>query len=140
MFKIILLLLLSICALAQDTSVPVKESSSDLRNGMVVFSIEDAVNHEVLWLEKTANLDYFLHYKNRKIEKIQKIASRDAKKMDQDFAARFIKCEYELSKSPQECSVTLRLSMKGEKQVICAKEEEKTQEIIPFLKGLNGRF
>ena len=140
MFKIILSLLLSFTALAQDTSSPVKESSSDLRAGLVVFSIEDTKKSEIYWLERTANLDFYLYYKNGKEEKIQKIDSRDAKKMDQDFAARFLKCEYELPASQIECPVTLRLSMKGEKQAICAKDEEKTQEIIPFMKDLNKRF
>ncbi len=140
MFKIILSLLLSFTAFAQDTSAPVKESSSDLRSGLVVFSIEDTTKNEIYWLERTANLDFYLYYKNENKEKIQKIDSRDAKKMDQDFAARFIKCEYELPASQNECPVTLRLSMKGEKQVICAKDEEKTQEIIPFMKDLNKRF
>ncbi len=140
MFKMMLLLFLSLNVGAQDTSSPVKESTSDLRNGTVIFSIEDVKENEIYWLERTANLDYFLHYKNEKKEKLQKIDSRDAKKMDMDFASRFLKCEYELPAAPQKCSVTLRLSMKGEKQVVCAKEEEKTQEIVPFVKDLNNRF
>lgn len=140
MFKFILSLLLSFTALAQDTSAPAKESTSDLRNGLVIFSIEDLKKDEMFWLERTPNLDFYLHFKNKKNEKIQKIDSRDAKKMDMNFAARFLKCEYELPASPKECSVTLRLSMKGEKQVICAKDEEKTQEIIPFMQDLNRRF
>lgn len=140
MFKFILSLLLSFTVLAQDTSAPAKESISDLRNGLVIFSIEDLKKDEMFWLERTPNLDFYLHFKNKKNEKIQKIDSRDAKKMDMDFAARFLKCEYELPASPKECSVTLRLSMKGEKQVICAKDEEKTQEIIPFMQDLNRRF
>lgn len=131
---------LSLSAFAQHASQPAKESTADLRTGIVMFSIEDKEEDALYWLERTANLDYFLRMKMDDEEKILKIDTRDAKKLDMDFASRFLKCEYELPPSPKDCEVTLRLSMKGEIQNICTKDEKKTQEMKPFLKALIKRF
>jgi len=136
----ILLFLVSFTSFAQHASQPVKESSADLRSGIIMFSIEDTEEDSVYWLERTANLDYFLRMKEGDDEKIRKVDTRDAKKVDMDFASRFLKCQYELPPSPKDCKVTLRLSMKGETQDICKKDDKKAQEMMPFLKALMKRF
>lgn len=105
-----------------------------------MFSIEDTEEDSVYWLERTANLDYFLRMKEGDDEEIRKVDTRDAKKVDMDFASRFLKCQYELPPSPKDCKVTLRLSMKGETQDICKKDDKKAQEMMPFLKALMKRF
>ena len=133
-------LILSLSTFAQHASQPVKESSADLRSGIVMFSIEDVSEEKVYWLERTPNLDYFLRMKEEDDEQIRKVDTRDARKLEMDFASRFLKCQYELPPSPEECKVTLRLSMKGEQQNICKKEDKKTQEIVPFYKELAKRF
>ena len=133
-------LILSLSTFAQHASQPVKESSADLRSGIVMFSIEDVSEEKVYCLERTPNLDYFLRMKEEEDEEIRKVDTRDARKLEMDFASRFLKCQYELPPSPEECKVTLRLSMKGEQQKICKKEDKKTQEIVPFYKELAKRF
>lgn len=127
--------------LAFATPQPQKESNLDLRAGLEVFAIEDLEGESVYWLERTANLDYFLRMKQENgKEKIQKIPTPEAKKLDREFASHFLKIQYELPPSPEGCKVTLRLTMKGETQNICRKEEGKTQEIQPFFKDLSKRF
>jgi hypothetical protein len=128
-------------SLAQDSSQPEKESVFDLRYGREVFRIVDVQEETEVWLERTSNLDHFLRMKvDDEEEKIQKISSMDAKKLDKEFAKRFFKCQYELPPSEAGCKVTLRLTMKGEGQDVCRKDDGKTQEIRPFLNGLVKRF
>jgi hypothetical protein len=137
----LLTLCLSLTAFAQHEAQPQKESASDHRSGLQVFHISDLENDQEIWLEKTLSLDYFLRMKGDDgADKIQKISSKDAKQLDTRFASRFIKCQYDLPPSPTGCKVTLRLSMKGETQELCGKDEKKTQEILPFLEELTKRF
>ena len=133
-------LLLSFSAFSQHASQPTKESSDDLRDGTVMFQIHDIDEKSDLWLERTPNLDYFLRFKENKDEKIIKLAAREAKKLDMEFASRFLKCQYELPPSPEGCEATLRLTLKGDVQEICGKDENKAQEILPFAKELQKRF
>jgi hypothetical protein len=135
-----LTMLLSFSAHAQHASQPMKESTDDLRSGLIMFSIEDLKRGTTLWLERTANLDYFLRWKDKKDEKIIKVAGRDAKQFDREFASKFLKCQYELPSSSEGCKVTLRLIMKGERQDICEKDEKKAQEILPLAQKLETRF
>lgn len=138
---LLLLLVLSIPAFAQHSSQPEKESSDDLRTGLTMFSIDDLDEETKYWLERTPNLDYLLRMKeDDEDEKLVKLSTRDAKKLDMEFASKFLKCMYELPPSPEGCKVTLRLSMKGEPQDICGKDEKKAQEIESFVKGLAKRF
>lgn len=137
---IFLLLLFTLSALAQHTDQPVKESVSDLRSNMVMFSIEEASDDKIYWLERTAGEDYFLRMKDGEDETLQKISSRDARAMDMDFASRFLKVQYEIPAGEGKCQVTLRLTMKGDSQDICKKDDKKAQEITPFLKALTKRF
>lgn len=136
---ILLLTMVISTAIAQHQ--PQKESSSDLRTGLVMFTIEDLDKETLVWLERTGNLDYFLRVKDEDDEeRIQKIPTPEAKKLDMEFASKFLKVQYELPPSPEGCKVTLRLMMKGERLDICSKEDKKTQEIEPFMKDLGKRF
>lgn len=137
---VLLFFTLNLC-LAQHSAQPAKESTSDLRSGLELFKIVSVEEGAEIWLERTASLDYFLRLKKKgNEEKIQKVTSKDAQKLDMDFASRFLKCQYELPSSPLNCKVTWKLSMKGETQDICGKDEKKSQEIDPFLKDLRKRF
>jgi hypothetical protein len=137
---LLLSLILSFSALAQHSSQPEKESSSDLRTGLVMFSIHNLEKDMMLWLERTSNDDFFLKKKEKGEEKMTKISGRDAKKLDQEFAAKFLKAMYELPASPEGCKAMLQLSMKGEAQDICGKDDKKTQEFLPFSQDLSKRF
>lgn len=136
---IVLLLIIASTVLAQN-SQPQKESSEDLRSGIVMFSLEDISNEKTIWLERTQGLDYFLKIKIEDEEKIQKVTTKDAKVLDAHFASRFLKTLYEFPASETGCKVTLRLTMKGETQEICNKDDKKTQEMTPFFKDLEKRF
>lgn len=139
--KVLLILLFTANLWAQHSSQPEKESSADLRTGIMVFSIDHLGDEKKIWLERTANLDYFLHMQiEEDDEKIQKITTKDAKQMDMDFASRFLKCQYELPPSEEGCKVTLRLTMKGEALEVCRKDDKKTQAIEPFYKEIEKRF
>lgn len=134
-----LIFILSLPVFSQ-TQQPEKESKDDLRAGLVMFSIEDVGEDTTYWLERTTGQDYFLRMKEDDDEKIMKISSKDAKKLDMDFASKFLKLMYELPASPEGCKVTLRLTMKGEKQDMCGKDEKKAQEMVPFMKEVAKRF
>ena len=139
----LLLFIFAFCQLAyaQHSEQPQKESTSDLRNQSVLFSIEDTSSKKTFWLERTQSMDYFLRMKEGGSEDtIKKIDSSSAKKLDMDFASRFLKCQYEIEEVKGDCKVTLRLSMKGETQDLCGKDDKKTQEIIPFLTNLSKQF
>lgn len=136
---LLLFIILSLPAFSQ-TPQPEKESKDDLRSGLVMFSMEDIGEETTYWLERTVAQDYFLRMKEDGEEKIMKISSKDAKKLDMDFASKFLKLMYELPASPEGCKVTLRLSMKGETQDVCGKDEKKAQEIVPFMKDVAKRF
>lgn len=126
---------------AQYSEQPAKESVSDLRSSVVMFSIEDVKEDKLFWLERTANLDYFLRMKDEDNEEtIRKVDSRDAKKLDLDFASRFLRSQYEIEAAAGECQITLRLMLKGDAQEICRKDDKKNQEFVPFLQLLSKRF
>jgi hypothetical protein len=125
---------------AQHTSQPEKESTTDLRSGLVMFSVEDVKEETIYWLERTANYDYFLRMKEDDDEKILKVGSKDALKLDREFASKFLKAQYEIESVTGDCKVTLRLSLKGEGQDLCKKDDKKTQEFLPFIKSLAQRF
>ena len=140
--KLLFFIILSLSsAFAQHSEQPTKESTSDLRNQSILFSIEDVPNKKTFWLERTQSMDYFLRTKESgSDEEIKKIDSGSAKKLDMDFASRFLKCQYEIEEVKGDCKVTLRLSMKGETQDLCGKDDKKTQEMTPFLKNLSKQF
>jgi hypothetical protein len=134
-----LIFILSLPVFSQ-TQQPEKESKDDLRAGLIMFSMEDIGEDTTYWLERTTGQDYFLRMKEDDDEKIMKISSKDAKKLDMDFASKFLKLMYELPPSPEGCKVTLRLTMKGETQDMCGKDEKKAQEMMPFMKDVAKRF
>lgn len=126
--------------IAQHSDQPVKESTSDLRSQTTIFKIEDLQSKSIYWLERNGTMDYFLRHTKGSEELIRKIDSREAKRLDRDFASKFLKCQYELPAAQEDCKVTLRLNMKGEHQDICAKEDKKTQEVNTFVQSISHRF
>lgn len=136
----LLLMLMNLSVFAQHSEQPAAESSTDLRNQTVVFSIEEVGKDKTIWLLRTSGLDYFLKMKNDGEETVRKIDSRSAQKLDRDFAASFLKCEYEIPKSEGECAPVIKMTMKGEQQDICQKDDRKSQEMAPLLKELHKRF
>lgn len=139
-YAFVVLTALFTLAHAQYSEQPQKESSTDLRSQTVLFSIEIPEDKKTFLLERTASQDYFLRRKIKKEETIKKVAGREAQRLDRDFASRFLRSQYELPSKEGECEVTLRLSMKGEAQDICEKDEKKTQEFEPILDELARRF
>ncbi|HXH32100.1 MAG TPA: hypothetical protein VNJ01_14950 [Bacteriovoracaceae bacterium] len=138
--QLVICLFFSLTAFAQYSEQPNKESTADLRSTSTLFKIEDVTQNKTYLLERTPGLEYFLKRTSGKEEVIRKIDSREAKKLDQDFASRFLKCQYQLIDVAGECKVTLRLSMKGETQDICHKDDKKTQEVNTFVESISGRF
>lgn len=133
-------LVLSAHALGQNTHQPQKESHLDIRTNSIIFLLESLPLKKVFWLERTPNLEYFLKMENNRQQKILKISSREALRIDREFASKFLKCQYELPESTKNCNVTLRLKMKSETQEICDKEDQKAQEIESLFKKLQELF
>lgn len=138
--KFLVLLMFISSAFAQHSEQPVKEDSTDLRDQSVLFSIEDVSAGKSWFLERSPSFTNVLRKIEKGDESVRKIDGRVAQKLDRDFAARFIKCQYEITSPEGECKVTLRLTMKGEAQDICAKDDKKSQEIQTFLTELAQRF
>jgi hypothetical protein len=131
-----LMLLLPLLACAQHAAQPSKEDNSDLRDASALFRIEDVKNGKVILLERSYHLRRF----ERQGESVRKMSSQEAQQLDRDFAARFIRVQYELPEMAGDCEITLRLNMKGEEQELCSKDEKKTQEISSFVDELEKRF
>ncbi len=138
--KFLVLLLFMSAAFAQHSEQPVKEDSTDLRDQSVLFSIEDVATGKAWYLERSPSFTNVIRKVDKGDESIRKIDGRLAQKLDRDFASRFLKCQYEITSPEGECKVTLRLTMKGEAQDICAKDDKKSQEIQTFLADLTKRF
>ncbi len=127
-------------ALAQHSDQPVKEDSTDLREETVLFSIEEVGQNKTWFLERSPSFTNVLRKKVKDEETVRKIDGRIAQKLDRDFASRFLKCQYEIPATEGDCKVTLRLTMKGESQDICEKDDKKSQEIRTFVEDISKRF
>ncbi len=127
-------------AMAQHSEQPVKEDSSDLREETVIFSIEEVAKKKTWFLERSPSFTNVLRKVEKEDETVRKIDGRVAQKLDRDFASRFLKCQYEIPAVEGDCKVTLRLTMKGETQDICEKDDKKSQEILTFVEDLSKRF
>lgn len=138
--KIIVFFLLVTSAVAQHSEQPLKEDSSDLREEQVIFSIEEVGKNKTWFLERSPSFTNVLRKVEKDDETVRKIDGRVAQKLDRDFASRFLKCQYEIATVEGDCKVTLRLTMKGESQDICEKDDKKSQEITPFVEDLSKRF
>lgn len=127
---------------SQHQEQPQKESLEDLRSVTVLFMISDLKAEKIYSLERTAELDHFLRMKmgGKDSGVIRKTDSREAKKMDQEFAARFLKIQYEYPSSTDKCKAIWHLNMKGEELEICNKDDGKSQEIDTFIDELKKRF
>lgn len=139
-FIYLLFLSLSTSVMAQYSEQPLKESVIDLRSQIVLFSLEIPGDKKTYSLERTSNQDFFLRLKYREKETILKVSSKEAKRLDLDFASRFLRCQYEIPSVDGECKIMLRLKMKGEDQDICVKDDKKSQETVSLIKELSKRF
>lgn len=137
-----LLVLLMLSSLyAQSPEQPAKEESHDLRNNqLTIFRIEEVKTGKIYQLERNVLLDHYLKLTNGNDEELRKVDTRDAKKLDMDFAGRFIRIQYEIPSVDGACKVTHRLAMKGDEQEVCEKDEKKSQEVASFLQELAKRF
>lgn len=124
----------------QYSEQPAKESSSDLRSQMVLFSVEIPKEKKTYLLERSANESYFLRMIEGDKVTMRKIASREATKLDREYASRFLKCMYEIPSETGDCQVTLRLQMKGDEQDICEKDDRKHQEFSVLLSKISKFF
>lgn len=140
MHLFLLILLLPMMASAQHSEQPAKENLEDLRTTKDLFSIEDVKSEVVYTLERSPQLEHYLRRSKDEDDAVKKTDSRDAKKLDMDFAARFIRSQYEHPTTPGDCKVVFRLNMKGEEQNICDKDDKKTQEFRSFVEELKKRF
>lgn len=138
--KIFVLLLLMNSAYSMSTEQPAKEDSSDLREEVVVFSIEEVGKDKKWVLERSPSFTNVIRRIEDDKEMVRKIDGRMAQKLDRDFASRFLKCQYEIPTAEGDCKVTLRLTLKGDTQEICAKDDKKSQEIQAFVEDLHKRF
>jgi hypothetical protein len=138
--SILIFILLSLTVFAQSPEQPAKENTLDLRNYLLIFRIEDVKSGKIYQLDRTSISEHYLRLINGKDEELRKVDSKEAKKLDQDFAAKFIRIQYEIASPEGKCDVTLRLHMKGEDQDICEKDEKKSQEVASFVSDLAKRF
>lgn len=125
---------------AQHTEQPQKELDSDRREVSHLFEIYSTKTKKSYSLERTANYEYFLRLKMNNIEKVIKVLNQEAKKIDNDFSARFLRCLYELKTKGGPCEVVYKLTLRGEAQEICKKDDEKSREFSSVLKFLDKRF
>lgn len=125
---------------AQHSEQPVKESTTDLRNQNILFSLEEVGSGRKWQLERTSSESHYLRQSEKGEEVVRKVDSKDASRMDRDFVSRFLKVQYEIPEVQGSCQLTLRLMMKGEKQELCQKDEKKTQEMMILVNDLSKRF
>jgi hypothetical protein len=127
---------------AQYPGQPEKESSSDLRSRFQLFRIEIVQDQISYQLERSSNEEYFLTAQGKNQKGLTKIARSHAMKLDQLFSSDFLKAEFEILTKEGPCEVTLRLTMKGQEQLICKKDDEKARtfsQIISDLKTLSEK-
>ncbi len=127
---------------AQYPGQPEKESSTDLRSRFQLFRLEIVQDQIYYQLERSSNEEYFLTTQTNKQKSLTKITRVHAIKLDQLFSSEFLKAEFEILAKEGPCEVTLRLTMKGQEQQICKKDDEKAQafgQIISDLKTLSEK-
>ena len=140
MYLLLIFVMTTLMSYAQHSEQPQKENTEDLRATVILFKIEDLSSGKTYQLERTFQLDHYLRLRFDDEILTKKTDSRDARKLDADFAARFIKVQYEIPAREGDCRVSYKLSMKGESQEVCKKDEKKGQEIASFVEGLQKRF
>lgn len=130
------LVLFSTIVWGQHSEQPSAEETTDLRKQTIIFSLEKS--DSIIWLERTASLDYFLRNKEGDSLKLQKIDSRSAKAMEMDFASKFIKYQFEVT--PEHCDIVLKISLQGEEQNVCKKDDKKAREFLSAFSELLKKF
>lgn len=125
---------------AQHSEQPVKENDTDLRNQSILFAIESKDNKTTYFLERTVGRDYFLRRKTTKNDELKKLASHFAQQLDREFSSLFLKVQYEIPDVDGKCDIVLRLTLRGETQDICKKDDKKTQEFKKLRANFSDLF
>ena len=132
-----------LCSFAQHSEQPQKENNMDVRNSIVLFSIEDKDDEKTFSLERSVEFDHYLKIfdeDDKEIKSIKKLDSKMANKLEVDFASHFLKIQYEMALVDGKCELVFKLNLKSDKIDICEKDEKKVETITPFLKSLKQQF
>lgn len=138
--KFIIVLFLTLNAFAQHAEQPLPVDTEDARANFVVFELRDIKSHKIISLERSPYFDHFLRLKQKKGEQLQKADSKLSKFLDGEFSSLYFKTLYEVGDKKGKCKKVFELFLRGEGQVICAKDEQKTQLIKSFIEMLEKQF
>ena len=108
-----------------------KESNSDLRDVKILFEVIE--DKKITQLQQN-NGEFSLFRQG----KTQRIAEPQAKVIDFEFSALFLKVQYELTPEAQTCQNNIQLKLRSESFVFCNKDEQRTQAIQAFLNKTNS--
>lgn len=138
--KYLLFLVMSTSVFAQYAEQPLPEDTEDARASVVVFEVKDLKNKRSFSLVRTPFYDHFIRYKNKKNERLQKADSKLSKQLDGEFSSVYFKTLYEIPSKKGFCQEVYRLSLRGEEQLLCRKDDQKTQMIKSFIELLEKQF
>jgi len=121
-------------------NTPPKESNSDLRSNNKIFSIVQGKDTKYI-LEKSAANHFFLKKQFKEEEQLLKISYKKAQIIDGEFVSFFIDIKYMMkSFSGKNCSISYRLSMRGERSEICTIEAQKKEKALKLISLLDSNF
>lgn len=112
------------------------ESNLDLRGGKSVFQVAEPDAKTVVELHRSSGGDYFLQAQGKDGLHKSKTSRPLAEDLDQRFGALYLRVQYELPADPVACKNNWRLTLHGEEILVCAKSEQKNQEIRRFFDEL----
>lgn len=138
--KYLFFLLVSFAVWAQHAEQPLPEDTEDARANYTVFEVKDLRQKKSFSLERSPYFDHFLRQVKKKDIILQKADSKLTKTLDQEFSALYFKTVYEIEDKKGKCKEEFELRLRGEKQIICRKDEQKTQLIKSFIKLLEKQF
>lgn len=138
--KYLFFLLLATSVFAQHAEQPLPEDTEDARANYKVFELRDLRGHKVYSLERSPYFDHFLKLIRKKDAKLQKADSKLAKSLDEQFSSLYFKTTYEIESKEGKCKEAFELELRGEKQVVCRKDDQKTRLIKSFIELLEKQF
>ena len=114
---------------------PKEISNIDLRGKDIIFKVEDN-DGNFLCLEKTTSNHYYLNNGKEPL----KMAYQKAQELDQQLVQKFIHIKYRLPAfSGKNCSLSHRMTMRGETTKIC-KDENSKLKTVKEVKSLMNKF
>lgn len=115
-----------------------KESNSDLRNNVRIFSLEQLSDNKMkIYLQSNNATEYGLVFEKSDERSVLRLSSGAMKEVDKVFVDGFFQLNYILARSTDnKCKKLYRLELRGEELFIC-KDEEKRLE---YLSGLVQRL